>query len=359
MGLTPEHDSPSQDTTEPSSESDIEPSSEAEPNIEKLANKIENSSQDIVDETTEPSPVEVALGEILDEIYAEPVASLEPSEELKMTHQGENAFLEKLSHILPSIINNFEKIGGGSAGGERAIVGEVRRKVTVEVEGEEDRVLIAKLQFALSFEEPKTDVAASTTASSQQSESSGHQDVEVESESTTQSPPSSSTEMSDPSEALPQPEQLLYPQEHLQHQQEPLFSYFPGGHPLLGLTQVVISPHGEQNHIVPPPSFPQVPQGHPQLHPHDGFAHPLLDLTHVAIQTNGLYPNMEYLFHPQDSYHPHSLVHLSHNDQGHPLVKPALHKGAGTATRWAGPGLGAGPGPGLGEPPAMFFPPAV
>merc|ERR1712156_967426 len=359
MGLTPQHDSLSQDATEPRSESDIEPSSEAEPNIEKLANKIENSSQDIVDETTEPSPVEVALGEILDEIYAEPVASLEPSEELKMTHQVENAFLEKLSHILPGIVKNFEKIGGSSAGGERAIVGEVRKKVTVEVEGEEDRVLIAKLQFALSFEEPKTDVAASTTASSQQSESSGHQDVEVESESTTQSPLSSSTEMSDPSEALPQPEQPLYPQEHLQRQQDHLFAYFPGGHPLLGLTQVVISPHGEQNHIVPPPSFPQVPQGHPQLHPHGGFGHPLLDLTHVAIQTNGLYPNMEYLFHPQDSYHPHSLVHLSHNDQGHPLVKPALHKGAGTATRWAGPGLGAGPGPGLGEPPAMFFPPAV
>merc|ERR1711994_649797 len=185
--------------------------------------------QDIVDETTKPSPVEVALGEILDEIYAEPVASLEPSEELKMTHQVENAFLEKLSHILPSIVNNFEKIGGSSAGGERAIVGEVRKKVTVEVEGEDDRVLIAKLQFALSFEEPKTDVAASTTASSQQPESSGHQDVEVESESTTQNPPSSSTEMSKPSEALPQPEQPLYPQEHLQHQQDPLFSYFPGG----------------------------------------------------------------------------------------------------------------------------------
>ena len=85
--VVPEYDSPSQDATEPSSESDIEPSSEAEPNVEKLANKIENSSQDIVDETTEPSPVEGALGEILDEIYAEPVASLEPSEELKMTHQ--------------------------------------------------------------------------------------------------------------------------------------------------------------------------------------------------------------------------------------------------------------------------------
>ena len=85
--LTPQHDSPSQDATEPSSESDIEPSSEAEPNVEKLAHKIINSSQDIVDETTEPSPVEGALGEILDEIYAEPVASLEPSEELKMTHQ--------------------------------------------------------------------------------------------------------------------------------------------------------------------------------------------------------------------------------------------------------------------------------
>merc|ERR1712156_263649 len=136
--LTPEHDSPSQDTTEPSSESDIEPSSEAEPIVEKLAYKIENSSQDIVDETTEPSPVEGALGEILDEIYAEPVASLEPLEELKMTHQVENAFLEKLSHILPSIVKNFEKIGGSSAGGERAIVGEVRKKVTVEVEGEED-----------------------------------------------------------------------------------------------------------------------------------------------------------------------------------------------------------------------------
>merc|ERR1712156_971434 len=359
MGLTPEHDSPSQDTTEPSSESDIEPSSEAEPNVEKLANKIENSSQDIVDETTEPSPVEGALGEILDEIYAEPVASLEPLEELKMTHQVENAFLEKLSHILPSIVNNFEKIGGGSAGGERAIVGEVRKKVTVEVEGEEDRVLIAKLQFALSFEEPKTEIAASTTASttasSEQPESSGHQDVEVESESTTQNPPSSSTEMSDPSEALPQPEQPLYPQEHLQHQQDHLFSYFPGGHPLLGLTQVVISPHGEQNHILPPPSFPQVPQGHPQLHPHGGFGHLLLDLTHVAIQTNAFYPNMEYLLHPQDSYPPHNLVPLPHNDQGHPLVKPALHQGAGTATRWAAPGLG----PGLVAPPAMFFPPPV
>merc|ERR1711994_1117361 len=316
--------------------------------------------QDIVDETTKPSPVEVALGEILDEIYAEPVASLEPSEELKMTHQVENAFLEKLSHILPSIVNNFEKIGGGSAGGERAIVGEVRKKVTVEVEGEEDRVLIAKLQFALSFEEPKTDVAASTIASSEQSESSGHQDVEVESESTTQNPPSSSTEMSEPSEALPQPEQPLYPQEHLQHQQDPLFSYFPGGHPLLGLTQVVISPHGEQNYIVPPPSFPQVPQGHTQLHPHGGFGHPLLDLTHVAIQPNAHYPNMEYLLHPQDSYHPHGLVHLPHNDQGHPLVKPALHQRARSATRWAGPGLGApGLGAGLGEPPAMFFPPTV
>ena len=120
----------------------------------------------------------------------------------------------------------------------------------------------------------------------------------------------------------------------------------------------MISPQGEQNHILPPPSFPQVPQGHPQLHP-------LLDLTHVAIQTNGLYPNMEYLLHPQDSYHPHGLVHLPHNDQGHPLVKPALHQGADTATRWAGPGLGGpglggpGLGPGLGEPPAMFFPPAV
>ena len=166
--------------------------------------------------------------------------------------------------------------------------------------------------------------------------------------------------MGKPSEALPQPEPPLYPQEHLQHQQDPLFAYFPGGHPLLGLTQVVISPHGEQNHILPPPSFPQVPQGHPQLHPHGGFAHPLLDLTHVAIQTNGLYPNMEYLLHPQDSYHPHGLVHLPHNDQGHPLVKPALHQGADTATRWAGPGLGGpGLGPGLGEPPAMFFPPAV
>ena len=85
--LTPQHDSPSQDATKPSSESDIEPSSEAEPNVERLAYEIENSSQDIVDETTEPSPVEGALGEILDEIYAEPVASLEPSEELKMTHQ--------------------------------------------------------------------------------------------------------------------------------------------------------------------------------------------------------------------------------------------------------------------------------
>ena len=157
--------------------------------------------------------------------------------------------------------------------------------------------------------------------------------------------------MSKPSEALPQPEPPLYPQEQLQHQHDPLFAYFPGGHPLLGLTQVVISPQGEQNHILPPPSFPQVPQGHPQLHPHGGFAHPLLDLTHVAIQTNGLYPNMEYLLHPQDSYHPHGLVHLPHNDQGHPLVKPALHQGAGTATRWARPGLGA--------PPAMFFPPAV
>jgi len=358
--LTPEHDSPNQDATEPSSESDIEPSSEAEPNVEKLAYKIENSMQDMVDETTEPSPVEGALGEILDEIYAEPVDSLEPSEELKMTHQVENAFLEKLSHILPSIVNNFEKIGGSSAGGERAIVGEVRKKVTIEVEGEDDRVLIAKLQFALSFEEPKTDVVASATASSEQPESSGHQHVEVESESTTQNPPSSSTEMSKPSEALPQPEPPLYPQEHLQHQHDPLFAYFPGGHPLLGLTQVVISPQGEQNHILPPPSFPQVPQGHPQLHPHGGFAHPLLDLTHVAIQTNGLYPNMEYLLHPQDSYHPHGLVHLPHNDQGHPLVKPALHQGADTATRWAGPGLGGpGLGPGLGEPPAMFFPPAV
>ena len=159
--------------------------------------------------------------------------------------------------------------------------------------------------------------------------------------------------MGKPSEAPPQPEQPLYPQEHLQHQQDPLFAYFPGGHPLLGLTQVVISPHGEQNHILPPPSFPQVPQGHPQLHP-------LLDLTHVAIQTNAHYPNMEYLLHPQDSYHPHSLVHLPHNDQGHPLVKPALHQGAGTATRWAGPGLGPGLGaPGLREPPAMFFPPPV
>ena len=192
---------------------------------------------------------------------------------------------------------------------------------------------VLRLQFALSFEEPKTDVAASATASSEQSESSGHQDVEVESESTTQSPPSSSTEMGKPSEALPQPEPPLYPQEHLQHQQDHLFAYFPGGHPLLGLTQVVISPQGEQNHILPPPSFPQVPQGHPQLHPHGGFAHPLLDLTHVAIQTNGLYPNMEYLLHPQDSYHPHSLVHLPHNDQGHPLVKPALHQGAGRLGR--------------------------
>ena len=85
--VVPQHDSPSQDATEPSSESDIEPSSEAEPNVEKLAYKIENSMQDMVDETTEPSPVEGALGEILDEIYAEPVDSLEPSEELKMTHQ--------------------------------------------------------------------------------------------------------------------------------------------------------------------------------------------------------------------------------------------------------------------------------
>ena len=158
-------------------------------------------------------------------------------------------------------------------------------------------IVIFRLQFALSFEEPEIETDVNTGESSEAGA------IEIE-QPAIQTPDTSTIPLHYPIQAFPEEEYPFLPQEYLQYQQN---------HPLMGLADLAIhqqeassesssdAQNPTQEYITHPvmgltdlvinqqetPVTPQFPQGHP-----------LLDLTNLAVQTShpsGVYPQQPLL----------------------------------------------------------------
>ena len=178
-------------------------------------------------------------------------------------------------------------------------------------------VVLFRLQFALSFEEPEAETVVTT-------EEDSTEDGVVEVEQSAIQSPDSSIPLHYPIEAFPEAEYPFLPQEYLHYQQ---------GHPLMGLADLAIHHHEASTGPVPAPAQ-QGYHGHPvmgladlAIHQQEApvthqfpQGHPLVDLANLAMQT----PPQSSGDQPQESQEPAMSAQFQ---QSHPLTGAIQQQG--------------------------------